>query len=241
MDRHPEIIETTPTIGNVQELPQDVPTLQAEVLRLREEVRRLQEEALTDSLTGLPNRRYADQEIKTLFAQRGRNEIDSFSVIAFDLDGFKAINDKGGHLAGDECLKIVAEEIRNTLRTTDFFAREGGDEFLIFLRNEPHATTVAENVLKRMNDNVTTRLREYTKDETSWISASIGLVTIADDSSLRGITSSKDVLTQADYVRYVVKAAGKKGVFTLEQAREVDTDGRYWKQFVENKIGKVSV
>ena len=115
--------------------------LQEELEREREELRnfaaelsisnrRLQEAALTDPLTGLPNRRQAIESLQAEWATAMRHN-RAFSVMIVDLDGFKAINDTHGHDVGDMALRQAAETLRGALRTQDLICRTGGDEFLV--------------------------------------------------------------------------------------------------------------
>lgn len=97
--------------------------------RWRESVRRLSE-ASTDSLTGMSNRRRGWQvlEVEGLRAKRYRRPL---SISLFDIDKFKEINDRHGHLIGDRILREVARIIQSEMRSTDTLARWGGEEFLI--------------------------------------------------------------------------------------------------------------
>jgi GGDEF domain-containing protein len=85
-------------------------------------VRDLHEDAYTDKLTGLPNERAFERE---------RTRRPEAAVTVIDLDGFKAVNDKHGHEAGDVILKHAAKRLRASLRAGDFLARLHGDEFVI--------------------------------------------------------------------------------------------------------------
>jgi diguanylate cyclase (GGDEF)-like protein len=85
-------------------------------------------EALTDPLTGLPNRRYLEQHVASLIAD-GRRVI----LAICDLDGFKAVNTAHGHLSGDMVLQRVAGVLARAMRSEDFVARYGGDEFVVVL------------------------------------------------------------------------------------------------------------
>lgn len=91
---------------------------------------RLRELAVTDELTGLPNRRYAMERIEQEWSASERRQ-SPLSCMVIDLDGFKQINDYCGHEQGDEVLKTVAATIRQTVRTQDVVCRIGGDEFLV--------------------------------------------------------------------------------------------------------------
>ncbi|HET9756931.1 MAG TPA: GGDEF domain-containing protein [Candidatus Limnocylindrales bacterium] len=89
--------------------------------------------ASTDSLTGLPNRRYFD-EFVGLLAQR-RRAGDAVGILMVDIDRFKALNDKHGHATGDVVLRAVAGAIVSAVREDDVPARFGGEEFVVLLRN----------------------------------------------------------------------------------------------------------
>jgi diguanylate cyclase (GGDEF)-like protein/PAS domain S-box-containing protein len=104
---------------------------------------RIQELAYTDPLTGLPNRRRLEEQVETAIwdARTGR---DTLALLFVDLDGFKAVNDRLGHAAGDELLQSVARTLRGRLRRGDLLARLGGDEFLVALLGLDPATAGAE-------------------------------------------------------------------------------------------------
>lgn len=101
-------------------------------VRLREEEREAQELARADSLTGLPNRRAFDEALEAEVARSTRAG-STTSVALLDLDGFKEINDRHGHLDGDRCLREVGAAISRALRAGDRAFRWGGDEFAIVL------------------------------------------------------------------------------------------------------------
>jgi diguanylate cyclase (GGDEF)-like protein len=93
-------------------------------------IRSLTDLATTDALTGLHNRRYVLSEL-TKAIQRARRTDQRFSVVLFDLDGFKRINDTSGHAAGDAVLKKAAAALQGITREGDVLGRYGGDEFLL--------------------------------------------------------------------------------------------------------------
>lgn len=88
--------------------------------------------ALTDSLTGVYNRRYVDAHLPKLIA-KAVQENKHLSVLMFDIDHFKKINDTYGHIVGDEILKQVTKRVNGIVRGSDFLARLGGEEFLVVL------------------------------------------------------------------------------------------------------------
>ena len=89
-----------------------------------------------DKLTNVYNRRYFEELFNTIFL-RAKNYNENFSVVIFDINGLKFINDTYGHLAGDELIKIFASGLSNKIKISDIFARFGGDEFIaVFLGND---------------------------------------------------------------------------------------------------------
>jgi diguanylate cyclase (GGDEF)-like protein len=100
--------------------------------RLHAQREQLTDMALTDALTDLPNRRHLIEQLEREFS-RARRYRRPLSLIYIDLDGFKSINDRFGHLFGDEILRGAAIAMRAVLRSTDLLARIGGDEFSILL------------------------------------------------------------------------------------------------------------
>jgi len=93
-------------------------------------IKELRAQAWVDPLTGLYNRRYVMEEFKNILKRAVRSG-DPVRAVLFDLDGFKAVNDKLGHLAGDEVLQKAASALRGSLREGDLLGRFGGDEFLL--------------------------------------------------------------------------------------------------------------
>ncbi len=120
----------------------------ADVARGRE----LQHRAFHDPLTGLGNRSHFKDRLAEIH-RRAQHTDRPAAIIAIDLDEFKAVNDSGGHAAGDAILSKVAETCRNVVRTSDVVARLGGDEFAIILDNCPEgrATEIAEQLLTALN------------------------------------------------------------------------------------------
>ncbi|MDQ6805177.1 MAG: sensor domain-containing diguanylate cyclase [Actinomycetota bacterium] len=101
-----------------------------------ERLARVEALARTDELTGLPNRRYWDEELRRELARATRAR-HAVTVALLDLDHFKKYNDTHGHLAGDELLKMTCKAWRMALRGSDFIARYGGEEFAILLPECP--------------------------------------------------------------------------------------------------------
>ena len=160
--------------------------------------RLLEERALTDPLTGLPNRarfmRDLDREAESPDMQ-GR-----FAVGFVDLDGFKAINVTLSHDAGDDLLKQVARRIHGSVRNNDLLDRLGGDEFVLLLRGVESETSlriVADRVLAAFQSAF------ILADQPVLMHASLGFVRHAPGESATGL------LTRSDHAMYVAKRSGK--------------------------------
>ena len=128
--------------------------LRRELNRKVEEISKLQLEAdefyklaVMDHLTGLFNRRFADERLAAEIG-RARRHKHALTVVCLDLDSFKEVNDKYGHAAGDLVLRQMADKMRKCVRTTDVAARLGGDEFLAILLECPQER--ADIFLNRM-------------------------------------------------------------------------------------------
>jgi len=125
--------------------------LQRENEALRRELDALRAMSAQDPLTGLKNRRYFDERLASELDRAVRRR-ESLSLLVIDLDGFKALNDTQGHLAGDECLRRVARLLEVAVREHDIVCRIGGDEFAVILPGADEEG--ARYVAKRIRDRV---------------------------------------------------------------------------------------
>lgn len=133
----------------------------------------LAELTITDALTGLSNRRHFDQVAETEVSRASRSE-QGLSIMIIDIDRFKDINDTYGHVAGDQCLKLVANKISNVVsRESDLVARYGGEEFAVILpdTNAADSFILAERIRKGVQD-----IKFIFEGKSISVSASIGLV-----------------------------------------------------------------
>lgn len=165
-----------------------------------------EKEAKTDILTGLYNRR-AYYEISHMEFERLLRHHRTLSVIMFDVDHFKEINDTYGHDVGDHVLKSVATIVKGVIREYDYAFRMGGDEFLLLLpeTNERQALFLAERIRKRVAN------KKFTdKDHTFFITASFGI------SQYNHIERSMEpIVKRADKALYEVKESGRNNVKAL--------------------------
>jgi diguanylate cyclase (GGDEF)-like protein len=166
---------------------------QVELVRVHEAL------ASTDALTGIPNRR--------AFVDRLRAAVESAAwghpcvVCLVDLDGFKNVNDSGGHAAGDELLKAVASALGGAVRETDTVARLGGDEFAVLA--DVSVTLSGEMLAERLREAVAAVGRA------SGVTASVGVAEIEAGDDV------EDLMYRADAAMYRSKSAGGDRITAL--------------------------
>jgi diguanylate cyclase (GGDEF)-like protein/PAS domain S-box-containing protein len=176
----------------------------------------LRRQAFHDPLTGLANRALlADRATQAL--ARSRRNGTSVAVVVLDLDSFKLINDRLGHLAGDELLCSVGRRLGTAVRPGDTVARTGGDEFVVLMesvRRTEEVLALAERIREALHTPF-----ELGRDQHT-VTASIG---VAVDHAPQ--TSFEQILSDADVAMYTVKAGGRDAVELFQpnmhqQARE---------------------
>jgi len=165
------------------------------------------ENSLRDALTGCFNRAHALDTLKAELrrAQRGRTPL---SMIMFDVDEFKNVNDTYGHLAGDQLLAEVGKRLGELLRTSDVKCRYGGEEFLLILPDTPAAGSrqLAESLRREMS-----RLALPTAGGELKVTISVGVVTASKNE-----LDAQAVIARADQALYRAKHAGRNRVFAAE-------------------------
>lgn len=176
----------------------------------REALSRIEYLALHDSLTGLYNREAFLDHLDKALAQSRRNN-KRVALLFLDLDGFKGVNDKMGHLAGDAVLKEVAQRMLGAIRDMDMAARLGGDEFALLLPDLDDMD-FAQNVARRILESVSRPVQVQGKECT--LSASIGIAVSPDHAS-----DVQSLIKCSDKAMYMVKNSGRNGWATCPLAR----------------------
>lgn len=167
-------------------------------------LRRSEDLSVTDDLTKLYNSRYLNAMLRRE-VERSRRYRTPVSLIFLDLDGFKEVNDRHGHLWGSRTLVEVGEVIRSTVREIDVVSRYGGDEFTVILpQTGPEgAYTIADRIRQRIEE--TPFLESHGRRVR--ITASLGIATFPD----HGRTKD-DLIARADQAMYAAKGRGKNSV-----------------------------
>jgi diguanylate cyclase (GGDEF)-like protein/PAS domain S-box-containing protein len=174
--------------------------MEAERQRL---IDRLEKQAMTDSLTELPNRRAFDSEISRTMAQI-RRSAQPASVALLDIDRFKSVNDRFGHAAGDEVLRMIARVTPTILRAGDYMARVGGEEFGLLFPNTPVAQAIP--VVERLREAIGANESVHEGAENVNVTVSVGLAAL--DPSNKFEVSWR----RADMALYRAKRAGRNRI-----------------------------
>jgi diguanylate cyclase (GGDEF)-like protein len=163
--------------------------------------------AMIDPLTGLNNRGAMSITLNRELERSRRHEDQNLSVIMVDVDHFKKINDRYGHLAGDDVLRQVAQVIQKSIRGSDACFRYGGEEFLVCVTNSNLA--LARVVAERIRIAISESTRLPDKDKT--ISASCGIAHYNNESDW------PELVARADKALYAAKEQGRNRVVTSVQ------------------------
>jgi diguanylate cyclase (GGDEF)-like protein len=183
----------------------DVTNVAVNKLQLEAANAQLQELALHDGLTGLLNRRHWESCLEREFARHNRYS-NPASLVLFDIDHFKKLNDTYGHQAGDEVIRQVARITREMVRDTDYAGRYGGEEFVVLLADTPlqGASQFAERLRMAIE-----QLQISHEQLSLQCSVSVGVACIRTD-----MANHQALIEAADKALYQAKSAGRNQVVT---------------------------
>lgn len=195
---------TLSLVKNEEEIITNYVAIFSNVSHLIKKQKSLEKMAHHDMLTGLPNRSLLNDRLKMALAHADRTRTQ-LAICYVDLDGFKAINDQLGHVAGDELLQELARRFLKVLHNQNTIARLGGDEFVILLgdlKNNQEYELFLEKILNEIAHPM------KIKDKTVSVSASIGVTLFPKDNS-----DPEMLLHHADEAMYQAKYLGKSRYF----------------------------
>lgn len=197
-----------------QELAANVQMLLQAQNDLRAQGERLQG-LVTDELTGLPTRGGLQQALEQALARAARGD-QAVGVMFIDLDGFKQVNDTGGHDAGDEVLRTVARRLRAAVREGDFVARVGGDEFVVVVEavaSPMQAFLVGRKLVRSVGEDIAFAGQAWR------VGASVGIALSPADGA-----DAATLLKSADTAMYETKRAGKGACRFVQPARQAEIE-----------------
>lgn len=225
LNRHRESLEKVATIEDLRELERillsEVKEVQTDneqyrrqlddanvkVNEQQEELDRLQSAVGVDFLTEIPNRRAFDDRMEEMMGRAERYG-NTFSLIVFDIDRFKAINDSYGHAGGDRILRAIAHLLNDHKRSSDFLARFGGEEFVLLLpeTNLEGAQRLAEKTRERV---AAANFRFQKEKVPVTLSAGVGELHLASD-------TAETLFGRVDAALYQAKQEGRNRVKIAE-------------------------
>jgi diguanylate cyclase len=176
-----------------------VKEMEASEKSIRDKLKEETQRAMTDTLTGLPNREAYNDRIYQE-AQRWQRYGKQLTLAVIDIDFFKKINDNYGHLIGDKVLKIVAMTVSKLLREVDFMARFGGEEFVVILPETDAGNALI--LLNRVREGLANKPLKYKQDKIS-LTVSIGISQFTEKDTI------ETVFARADEALYKAKESGR--------------------------------
>lgn len=211
--KHPEQVKKYLSDGAPESLARTVVAKDILAKRRERTISELKDVAMIDPLTGAFNRRYFNEQLQDAFTltkrQKSENVDTQIGVLMFDLDKFKSINDRFSHGEGDRVLKEFVKCIKGMIREEDVFARVGGEEFALIIR-ESHK--LEPEVLAKMVDRYRRTISEQVSTgavgatQTEPVTVSVGLVMFPNGAT---IEKPEDLMGCADKALYEAKKGGR--------------------------------
>jgi diguanylate cyclase len=218
------LVETQQAAEKSRTLEEQLSRASGEVAELRQNLEAVRREALTDPLTGIPNRKLFESRLR----EAARNAVESgepLALLMLDIDHFKRFNDTYGHQLGDQVLRLVAKTLADGVKGRDTPARFGGEEFVIVLPQTrlENAVTVAEQLRRTMARHKV--VRKDTGEEYGVIALSVGA------SVYRPCEDLAELIRRADAALYHAKHSGRNRVVA-----ENDVPPEVFAKFEERKL-----
>lgn len=223
----PELLSITEVRDNAGN-PEYYVGVFSDITQLKKSEEELENLALTDSLTGLPNRLSLRNTLDRAIAHAKRSH-ERVAVLFLDLDKFKVVNDSLGHASGDELLKAIPARLNERLRKQDTLGRLGGDEFVIILENlkgEKDIINIAKDIIELLN-----RPFPLSNSQEAYIGTSIGISQYPDNAS-----KGEDMIAYADVAMYQAKQNGRNTYSFYNESLTADAD-RQMRTFNQIKRG----
>ena len=206
--RIPVLVKTAPIRDENGEITGAVETFSdnSKLMTMRHQVRRLEDTVLIDYLTGIGNRRFMVRRLQ-LAGREFQQQHAPFGILFMDIDHFKSINDTYSHETGDQVLVMVANTLRNNIRSEDAVARWGGEEFVALLAGmDDTGLGVMAEKIRMLVEHSSLRL----KDQNVGVTISIGITLVRKDDTLNSM------IERADQNMYKSKRAGQNCVTSDE-------------------------
>jgi diguanylate cyclase len=197
-----EIEKTAAAKESIERLNQRINAVEKKAQQMTLKAKEYHKAAMRDGLTGLFTRGAFDAKIRESF-ENYRAQKREFSIIVFDVDKFKDINDKLGHIAGDKVLKKISECLEESFRKDDFIARYGGDEFTVII--EDLTEEMARQRIEVFNKNLKKRRFVSQKHGEIKLSVSSGTAKIMENDTIESL------IDRADKAMYESKESQKRG------------------------------
>jgi len=199
--KHQKILENALHLSNAR-----LVELENETKSLQEKLDQKHDQAIHDALTGIFNRLAYEERVEHEYARWKRYK-KSLSILIFDIDHFKQVNDTWGHKAGDKALKLIAGSLQKNLRESDFLARYGGEEFVVIMpETDISAAMAAANKLRE----AVQACEFHYQDQRVNITVSCGLAHFKKSDSV------ESAFQRADSYLYMAKQAGRNRCHTKD-------------------------
>lgn len=201
--------DTQRMVAENRKLEEKLQQSSQELTNMREDMQSLKQETMTDSLTGIPNRKAFDLELRSRAKEAVHKNLP-LSMIMIDIDHFKTFNDTYGHAVGDQVLRLVSRTLSEGLKPTELLARYGGEEFTVLVPSMRMKD--AEKLAEKLRQRIATKdIVNMTKNEKLGnLSISLGVAQLHPGESL------SQFIERSDHALYKAKAAGRNAVVGVE-------------------------